>query len=367
MRPFTGLLFFLVASSSASEASAPEPEPFASPIAWSPASAATAVRAALLSSTTATAVVPPAPSRGGHIVVIAPGVDRDAVAVCVRAPRGECLPLDELVSAAGNAMWAVQVSARDAGTPVSAAAFAVEVTRGGEPADATVSPAPLEISVLAVENVEEGEADLAALDVSRRAAGARPGVVISVGSDDGTTHDEWSQAIGLSNGVPVSGNIPASGGYARYTFTTSGALKSFVFSVTPLSGDPDILVGTDVSNTMNPVVTDPTSFKWFSNSVRRDVVNVLAPNPSTTPPTPGDPFYCGSPRCTYYIAVYAEGATGALFIITAQEKSGAYMPLIDGEPTSSILSQGVRLRPRAHECLLSTSECATTRDAMNNE
>jgi len=138
----------------------------------------------------------------------------------------------------------------------------------------------------------------------------------------------------LINGVPRADWLILKGTYNFYSLaSTFSSFPRFTFSITPISGDPDIFVGSSKRgpNQMYPRASDPSSYCWMGTGVR-DAIEVQ----------PSDPCYCkGPPDCIYYISVFAGGATGTQYsILAVEDQGGEYSLLMDGVPDSGILSEG---------------------------
>lgn len=135
----------------------------------------------------------------------------------------------------------------------------------------------------------------------------------------------------LTPGLPLPGGIASRGGYAYYSMVTSAVANSrFTFAVTPLSGDPDIYVGTSVRGQTTPTQGVPSSYCWSSTGLGRDVVEIQ----------PSDPCYCNNPQCTYYIGVYNAGFSATLFTILGTEGDATPTTLTDGQPVTGIIAAG---------------------------
>lgn len=143
------------------------------------------------------------------------------------------------------------------------------------------------------------------------------------------------QTLALQNGIPVSGKLAAPLTYQYYTYTSTiiDHPPFFLFSVTPISGDPDIFIGSSNCGHAVPRGDTPGSYDWSATGATRDVIEVL----------PSDACYCAmsaSLPCVYYIGVFASGLTGSMFSMLAREGDSTPTMLVDGEPVSSMLAQG---------------------------
>ena len=91
----------------------------------------------------------------------------------------------------------------------------------------------------------------------------------------------------------------------RYIVTERDADSDVVVSVTPLTGDPNIIVSYDYAN-LFPTPEDPASYDQISDTVGSDSITIkssqrLQKNPSCTPNAKA---LIGSRPCQLFIAAY---------------------------------------------------------------
>jgi len=128
-----------------------------------------------------------------------------------------------------------------------------------------------------------------------------------------------SRYIQLIDGAQVEDLAPA-GGWRYFRFTSSIAAP-IVITAVPLSGDPDMFIGSDANATATSVPTNQRgTYFWRSTTLSTEII--------TIPPT--DPNAC-APPCSYYIGVtgYRSNAT---FAISATTRSSTPVPLTMGQP-----------------------------------
>jgi len=115
----------------------------------------------------------------------------------------------------------------------------------------------------------------------------------------------------LQEGVPASGNVNNSQ-YIYYKFIAT-ALKPYTFTLTPVSGDPDMY--------MSVTTTKPTlsNYTWFSNGLSTEVIRI----DPTQPNSPNCPL-----PCSYYIGVTGFLRPAAYQLIVTSN----YTFLLDGSP-----------------------------------
>lgn len=141
-------------------------------------------------------------------------------------------------------------------------------------------------------------------------------------------------AAALTPGLPFFDELLQGGTYNYYSLAATVDESRVTIAVTPLSGDPDILVSNTAyiaqgtGGSARPTIGASTSYCAFSNSNRRDVVELY----------PSDPCYCVAP-CTYYIGVLAWGGA-TQYSIVATETANPIITLIDGLPMAGVLPQG---------------------------
>lgn len=124
--------------------------------------------------------------------------------------------------------------------------------------------------------------------------------------------------------VPVQFTVRAwSYAYFQFAYTENLAV---IFSVTPISGDPDLVVST--SNNPLPVVGNAT---WTSAYDGPEVLEIF--------PQPLDSHACTAP-CVYYVGVYAFGDVDCTFRLLARLKSAAPSELSPGRPSTGRVAAG---------------------------
>jgi hypothetical protein len=127
----------------------------------------------------------------------------------------------------------------------------------------------------------------------------------------------------LQESIPVSGTVNP-GTYTYYTFTTQTA-DTYVFTATPISGDPDMYISNNVS-LRDGGASLPTlqNHMWFSNGLNNESVTL----------NPSDPRVSSCPLpCTYFI-----GMTGFI--------RPAAFQLIVSRPNSNLVRHPPRLSCR---------------------
>jgi len=131
----------------------------------------------------------------------------------------------------------------------------------------------------------------------------------------------------LTPGFPYVGTQPA-WAYSYYSLAATDGSAQISISITPFSGDPDLLVGNSALGQFRPVINNASSYCAFSVTPQRDVVDIF----------PGQPCYC-TPPCTYYIGVLAWGGP-ASYSIVGTETANPVVTLLDGIPQFGYLEQG---------------------------
>lgn len=132
--------------------------------------------------------------------------------------------------------------------------------------------------------------------------------------------------IQLQNGQPVTDAVNA-GEFVYYRFTSSPGLATVV-TVSPLSGDPDLYIGSDANYTATHMPTSAKgSYFWRSMGLGAEIIAI----------EPGSAGSCEAP-CTYYI-----GVTGfrrnSTFIVTAKTKNTTATALVLGQPQVDVLDR----------------------------
>jgi len=155
-----------------------------------------------------------------------------------------------------------------------------------------------------------------------------------------TEEDNERRDVTLLEGVETRQFLPHAGSYAYFKYFASSTVTSFDISVTRLSGDPDLYVGTGAK------WPDRNTWQWRSTSDGNDEVHI-----STT----SDPLSCADAHdtsidgdggddassatgCLYKIAVYA-WSPNVEFLISVTSQRGELL-MSDGQPVSTKVGAG---------------------------
>jgi hypothetical protein len=121
--------------------------------------------------------------------------------------------------------------------------------------------------------------------------------------------------------LPLQTDSVDGNSYAYFRFTSSMPNARIVFTVQPLSGDPDMYVGSDFNATLTGQPTNaPGSYFWSRVGLTTEVLTIF----------PTDPYAC-TPPCNYYIAVLGF-QSNCSFTIIAKTISNNPVPLVIGQP-----------------------------------
>lgn len=144
------------------------------------------------------------------------------------------------------------------------------------------------------------------------------------------------RATMLSDGMPVTDYVDNSL-YRYFQFRTdynADPQDAIIITVTPLSGDPDVFVGTSANNATYWPTVNPGSYIWHGIGTGTEVIFIDPQDPNV--------IACGVP-CTYTIGV--EGYNGnASFVILAHTRDGRPVPLVPSVPIVDDVEEGEYMR-----------------------
>jgi hypothetical protein len=133
----------------------------------------------------------------------------------------------------------------------------------------------------------------------------------------------FSSVRSLLDGVAAQGNTKA-GQYQYFIYAQLNKLVPIVFTVTPITGDPDIFISTSISR------PNATSYTWSGQSASTEIVYILPTDPNV--------INCAIP-CIYYIGVLAFGLRSSSYTIQAQSASATV--LVPGQPIIGFAPPGL--------------------------
>jgi len=134
----------------------------------------------------------------------------------------------------------------------------------------------------------------------------------------------------LADGVEVDDSVN-SGSFTYFSFTVFDANTAITFTVSPSSGDPDIYIINNATDS-TPLPTDaPGSWTWSGQGSGVEIVYI----------EPSDPAVISCPLpCTYVIGVQAYGRQNASFVIVARTRVGRSVALSPLLPVVGFVGQG---------------------------
>jgi hypothetical protein len=134
-------------------------------------------------------------------------------------------------------------------------------------------------------------------------------------------------ATTLTSGVPLADQAVAAGGYRYYTLAGPDAGSAISITVSPQSGDPDVVVSSTKKGAPRPRMDNTSTYCRASVTASREVIELWPGVPSDA-----DCFCGGTPGCTYYIGVLGFGAAPATFSVLGTSTANPLTTLLDGEP-----------------------------------
>lgn len=134
-------------------------------------------------------------------------------------------------------------------------------------------------------------------------------------------------ATALTSGVPLADQAVAAGAYRYYTLAGPDAGSAITITVSPQSGDPDVVVSSTKKGTARPRMDNTSTYCRASVTASREVIELWPGVPSDA-----DCFCGGTPGCTYYIGVLGFGSAPASFSVLGTSTANPITTLLDGEP-----------------------------------
>jgi hypothetical protein len=142
------------------------------------------------------------------------------------------------------------------------------------------------------------------------------------------TYSSASAVVAIAPGIAQSGLL-AAGQYAYFSFAAPSQQLSTTWTVTALTGDPDIYISQwpPLQRRLRPTVT---SYTWKGENDGSDTVAIL--------PYPLDTRACRS-SCTYIAGVFCSNPQGFCRFTVSASQGSELTQLLDGQPASGSVAQ----------------------------